>query len=120
MNMVPFFPSLQPAVAILCWQEVDVPCNEEAEVLALEREQHAWLESITNTASDLNPLGKALTMTGQETDDEDANDDSDDSDEEDEEEIDRLIANTDRGRMDTSYSPSDGQNPNTTEGNDQN
>lgn len=29
------------------------------------------LESITNTASDLNPLGKALTMTGQETDDED-------------------------------------------------
>lgn len=43
MSMIPFFPSLKPPIANCLWFEVDAPCNEEAEVLALEREQHAWV-----------------------------------------------------------------------------
>ncbi|XP_055382133.1 anaphase-promoting complex subunit 15 [Condylostylus longicornis] len=94
MPMIPFFPSLKPHTANHIWFDIDEPCNEDAEVLALERENTNEVNAISSLGQDLNPIGKALTMVGgPETDDEDANDDTDDSDSHDDEddEIDRLM-----------------------------
>ena len=88
MSMVPFFPSLRPPIANRIWFDVDMPTNDETDVLRYEREHSNWLNSLKNAASDIHPLGKVLTMPGPETDDEDANDDSDDSDSHDDEDDD--------------------------------
>ncbi|KAL9880061.1 uncharacterized protein ACN2A1_011690 isoform 2-T2 [Glossina fuscipes fuscipes] len=68
------------------------------------------LENVKNTASDIHPLGKVLTMIGTETDDEDANDDSDESDsheDEDDDTIDRAIPGIVERSALGSYSPGD-------------
>ncbi|KAL9880060.1 anaphase-promoting complex subunit 15-like [Glossina fuscipes] len=109
MSIIPFFPSLKPPIANCIWFD-GAPINEEAEILKYEREHHTWLENVKNTASDIHPLGKVLTMIGTETDDEDANDDSDESDsheDEDDDTIDRAIPGIVERSALGSYSPGD-------------
>lgn len=130
--MIPFFPNLKPSLSNRFW--CDVPSEDEVQTKRYEDERKNWVyltysfgnsqdlriiiylsqrESLKNAASDLQPLGKVLTLPGIETDDEDgtrhwtysiyqdfnilflkANDDSEDTDshdEEDDETNDRVI-----------------------------
>ncbi|XP_030376000.1 anaphase-promoting complex subunit 15 isoform X2 [Scaptodrosophila lebanonensis] len=84
MSMIPFFPNLQPSVPNQYWFDM-VPVSEESQTTRYEDERRTWRESMKTAATDLQPLGKVLTLPGIETDDEDANDDSEDSDSHDEE-----------------------------------
>ncbi|XP_055845632.1 anaphase-promoting complex subunit 15B [Episyrphus balteatus] len=108
--MFPFFPSLRPPIANHIWFELDAPVNEEAEILQYERDQHKWINSISNAAADIHPLGKVQSLPGPETDDEDANDESDDSDshdDDDDDTNDRVIpAQPERSALGL-YSPGD-------------
>ncbi|EDW77028.1 uncharacterized protein Dwil_GK22149 [Drosophila willistoni] len=91
MPMIPFFPTLKPTVANRFWFDMPSSVGEEKRY---EDERNNWRESLKTAATDLQPLGKVLTIPGIETDDEDANDDSEDTDshdEEDEETNDRVI-----------------------------
>lgn len=109
MSMLPFFPSLKPSVVNSIWFDVDVPCDDESELRELEKEHQDLIWAVSQTAVDLQPIGKTVPIVGPDTDDEDANDDSDDSedshDNEDEDEmegIDNNQINTDRTeRMDS-------------------
>ncbi|XP_063702787.1 anaphase-promoting complex subunit 15B [Culicoides brevitarsis] len=95
MSMIPFFPSLMPPTTNSLWFDIDVACDEDSEITALETEHQQWLNSISQTASDLNPLGKTpAEQIDNETDeeDQDANDDdSAESESHDEEEEDDEI-----------------------------
>ncbi|EDW08925.1 anaphase-promoting complex subunit 15 [Drosophila mojavensis] len=92
MSMIPFFPNLKPTVANRFW--FDMTSDDEMQTKRYEDERRNWRESLKTAATDLQPLGKVHTITGVETDDEDANDDSEDTDshdEEDDETNDRVI-----------------------------
>ncbi|ALC42187.1 CG15237 [Drosophila busckii] len=91
MSMIPFFPSLKPSVSNQFWLDM---ADDEVQTKRYEDERRAWRAALKNDGTDLQPLGKVLTIPGIETDDEDANDDSEDTDshdEEDDETNDRVI-----------------------------
>jgi len=103
------FPSLMPPTTNSLWFDTDIPCDEENEVQSLENEHQNWLNSISQTACDLNPIGGPFTETlDNDTDDEDQDandDDSADSDSHDEEEDeiegnDRIIIESSDARDD--------------------
>ncbi|KAH8304266.1 anaphase-promoting complex subunit 15A [Drosophila kikkawai] len=95
MSMIPFFPTLKVSVANRYWLDMaPASVSEEAQTRRYEDERTNWRESLKTAGTDLQPLGKMLTIPGIETDDEDANDDSEDTDshdEEDDETNDRVI-----------------------------
>lgn len=78
--MLPFFPSLKPSVVNSIWFDVDVPCDEEAELREMEKEHQEAVWEVAQMARNLQPFGQPQTVVGPETDDEDNNDDSEDSD----------------------------------------
>lgn len=57
MSMIPFFPTLRPSIASNLWFDVDIPCDDDLDVTNLETEHQNWLNSISQIAFDLHPLG---------------------------------------------------------------
>ncbi|XP_053683688.1 anaphase-promoting complex subunit 15 [Sabethes cyaneus] len=97
--MLPFFPSLRPAVANNLWFAVDECCDEDAEVNAMESEHQEWLNRMSQIGADLAPIGKDTNehADNMDSEDDDANDESDDSDNSDEDDEDMEdIANVAR------------------------
>lgn len=101
MSMLPFFPSLKPSVVNSNWFDVDVPCDDESELRELEKEHHDWVWAVSQTANDLQPIGKVQPMVGPDTDDEDANDDSDDTDSHDNDEDEDEMEGIDNNQINT-------------------
>ncbi|KXJ78073.1 anaphase-promoting complex subunit 15 [Aedes albopictus] len=101
--MLPFFPSLRPAVANSLWFAVDECCDEDAEVNAMENENSEWINRIQQVGSDLVPIGKHVNEhnDNMDSEDEDANDESDDSDnsDEDDEDMEEVNATRANGRI---------------------
>uniref|UniRef100_U5ETV7 Anaphase-promoting complex subunit 15 n=1 Tax=Corethrella appendiculata TaxID=1370023 RepID=U5ETV7_9DIPT len=103
--MLPFFPSLRPAIANSLWFDADESCDDDAEVQAMETEHQNWVNKISQIGVDLHPIGKlAEHMENIDTDDEDANesDDSDNSDDDDDDEMDEINT-TNRITIDQAY-----------------
>lgn len=70
--MLPLFPSLMPPITNSLWFDIDPVCDEEAEVQAMENEHQNWLNAISQTAQDLNPIGGPFTeQLDNDSDDED-------------------------------------------------
>ena len=97
--MIPFFPSLKPPLVTSIWFDVDVPCDDESELRFLEKEHQECTWEISQTAVDLQPIGKTMPSTGPDTDDEEANDDSEDSDSHDNDEDDDEIEGSDNNQI---------------------
>ncbi|XP_049887009.1 anaphase-promoting complex subunit 15B-like [Pectinophora gossypiella] len=99
------FPVLTPRLVDSKWFNADSPCDEEAELTALEQANQHWLSSIGQQYMKRAPLGKTDPEPMEEeadTDEEEGNDESDESEEshdEDEEE-----------ELRTSYSPARNNN----------
>ncbi|XP_055621237.1 anaphase-promoting complex subunit 15 isoform X2 [Toxorhynchites rutilus septentrionalis] len=74
--MLPFFPSLRPAVANNLWFVADECCDEDAEVSAMESEHQEWLNRISQIGADLVPIGKNVNEHTDNMDSEDEDDDA--------------------------------------------
>lgn len=112
--MLPFFPTLRPAIANSLWFAADECCDEDAEVNAMETENQEWLNRIGQIGTDLVPIGKNVNehTDNMDSEDEDANDESDDSDNSDEDdedmdEINNAARANDRLVMETAYNNTD-------------
>ncbi|KAF4520684.1 hypothetical protein B566_EDAN006360 [Ephemera danica] len=71
---------MQPKLVDPLWFNVDRPCDEEAEILQMEQELKAQLESITHKDADLIPLGKNASEHADDMEEEEEEEDNDDED----------------------------------------
>ncbi|CAB3384593.1 Hypothetical predicted protein [Cloeon dipterum] len=107
MDLFPIKLSLKPRLVDPLWFSVDKPCDEEAEIFAMEQELSATLESIANKDSDAPVFGKSNSeMEEIEEDEEEEEEEDNDSDSrgEDEEEEDLDL---DHDHMDLTYEHAD-------------
>ncbi|KAG7304038.1 hypothetical protein JYU34_010963 [Plutella xylostella] len=94
------FPVLTPRLLDSKWFNADCPCDEEAELAALEQANQHWLSSIGQQYMKRAPLGKTDPEPIDEeadTDEEEGNDESDESEDSHDEDEDEELR--------TSYSP---------------
>ncbi|KAJ2946551.1 hypothetical protein O0L34_g12606 [Tuta absoluta] len=99
------FPVLMPRLVDSKWFNADSPCDEEAELTALEQANQQWLSSIGQQYMKRAPLGKTDPEPMEDeadTDEEDGNDESDESEESHDEDEDEELR--------TSYSPARNNN----------
>ncbi|XP_065344841.1 anaphase-promoting complex subunit 15-like isoform X1 [Cloeon dipterum] len=108
MDLFPIKLSLKPRLVDPLWFSVDKPCDEEAEIFAMEQELSTTLESIANKDSDAPVFGKSNSeqMEEIEEDEEEEEEEDNDSDSrgEDEEEEDLDL---DHDHMDLTYEHAD-------------
>jgi hypothetical protein len=44
--MIPFFPSLTPPLTNSLWFDVDIPCDDESDVVQLETYHQSWVSTL--------------------------------------------------------------------------
>jgi Anaphase-promoting complex subunit 15 len=47
--MIPFFPSLTPPMTNSLWFDVDIPCDDESDVVQLENEHQNWVRFLDSS-----------------------------------------------------------------------
>ncbi|XP_012269491.1 anaphase-promoting complex subunit 15-like [Athalia rosae] len=85
MSFMPLWPNLQPRAIDPLWFDADKPCDDESEVMALERDHQAWMDSIQAERYDQIPIGKlASDFRGSEAEEEEEEEEEGEGEEEEE------------------------------------